>query len=57
MRSEHQSNGDEWDAFTAARHMLVSMGRAGVRKKLKKRSHRIDRRRQRQGRRHTESDE
>lgn len=43
MRSEHKSNGDEWDAFTAARHMLVSMRRAGVRKKLKKRSHRIDR--------------
>ncbi|CPV99793.1 hypothetical protein P5V67_01345 [Mycobacteroides abscessus subsp. abscessus] len=57
MRSEHQSNGDEWDAFTAARHMLVSMRRAGVRKKLKKRSHRIDRRRERQGRRHMESDE
>ncbi|MDO3100497.1 hypothetical protein P5V86_14335 [Mycobacteroides abscessus subsp. abscessus] len=55
MRSEHKSNGDEWDAFTAARHMLVSMRRAGVRKGLKKRSHRIDRRRQRQ--RRSESDE
>lgn len=55
MRSEHKTTADEWDAFTGWRHMLVIMQKPGVRKKLKKRSHRIDRRRQRQ--RRSESDE
>ncbi|GBE67117.1 hypothetical protein MFM001_35790 [Mycobacterium sp. MFM001] len=44
MRSEHQTTADEWDAFTRARHMLTSIQRAGIRKAIKKRSHRVDRR-------------
>jgi hypothetical protein len=48
MRSEHKTTQDEFDAFTGWRHVLVSMQRAGVRKALKRRSHRQDRRRARQ---------
>lgn len=44
MRSEHKTTADEHDAFTGWRHVLVSMQRAGVRKALKQRSHRKDRR-------------
>ncbi|WP_202910333.1 hypothetical protein [Mycobacteroides abscessus] len=55
MRSEHKTTADEWDAFTGWRRVLVSMQRAGTRKRLKERSHRIDRRKQRQ--QHEESNE
>jgi hypothetical protein len=47
MRSEHKTTGDEFDAFTGWRHVLAGMHRAGVRKAIKRRSHRIDRRQQR----------
>ncbi|WP_423488173.1 hypothetical protein [Mycobacteroides sp. PCS013] len=55
MRSEHKTTADEWDAFTGWRRVIVRMQRAGIRKKLKKKSHRTDRRRQRQ--RQSENDE
>lgn len=44
MRSEHRTTADEYDAFTGWRHVVVRMGRAGVRKVIKTRSHRVDRR-------------
>jgi hypothetical protein len=47
MRSEHKTTDDEFDAFTGWRHVLAGMRRAGVRKSIKQRSHRIDRRQQR----------
>jgi hypothetical protein len=47
MRSEHKTTADEFDAFTAWRHVFAGMRRAGVRKAFKQRSHRIDRRQQR----------
>ena len=47
MRSEHKTTNDEFDAFTAWRHVLTSMRRAGARKAIKRRSHRKDRRRAR----------
>lgn len=55
MRSEHKTTADEWDAFTGWRRVIVRMQRAGTRKRLKTKSHRVDRRRQRQ--RRSESDE
>jgi hypothetical protein len=45
MRSEHRSNGDEVNAFGRYRHLIAYLQRAGVRKEVKKRSHRKDRRR------------
>jgi hypothetical protein len=47
VRSEHKTTDDEFDAFTRWRHVIVRMGRAGVRKQIKQRSHRIERRRAR----------
>lgn len=46
MRSEHQLKGDEWDAFTGWRKVMI--WRAGQRKRAKERSHRRDRRAARQ---------
>lgn len=42
MRSEHRLKGDEWDAFTGWRRVMI--WRPGQRKRAKKRSHRKDRR-------------
>lgn len=50
MRSEHRTTADEYDAFTGWRRVIVRMRRAGVRKALKQKSHRVDRRRARQHR-------
>lgn len=47
MRSEHKTTDDEYDAFTGWRHVLAGMRRPGVRKAIKRRSHRTDRRQQR----------
>jgi len=44
MRSEHRTTGDEWDAFTRWRFVLAHLHRPGVRKKIKRASHRVDRR-------------
>jgi len=43
MRSEHKSSASEIDAFTGWRKVLCYMQRAGVRKKIKRDSHRKDR--------------
>ena len=42
MRSEHPTTGDEWDAFTGWRKVLI--WKPGQRKRIKQRSHRMDRR-------------
>ncbi|MEZ0049570.1 hypothetical protein ABIA30_000560 [Mycobacterium sp. MAA66] len=47
MRSEHRMSGDEHDAFTGWRHVIVCLQRVGVRKTWKLQSHRIDRRKER----------
>jgi hypothetical protein len=44
MRSQHRTTSDEHDAFTGWRHVIVRMRRAGVRKAIKQKSHRTDRR-------------
>lgn len=44
MRGEHRMSADEHDAFTGWRHVLCYVQRAGVRKRVKQRSHRRDRR-------------
>lgn len=44
MRGEHKTTADEHDALTAWRRVIVRMQRAGVRKTIKQRSHRKDRR-------------
>lgn len=49
MRCEHRLKGDEWDAFTGWRRVLI--WRPGQRKAAKKRSHRRDRRVARQANR------
>jgi hypothetical protein len=43
MRSEHRTTGDEWD-LGPWRRLLCYMQRAGAAKKVKQRSHRLDRR-------------
>lgn len=43
MRSEHKMSYSEADAFTGWRHVLCYMQRAGVRKKIKRLSHKKDR--------------
>jgi hypothetical protein len=43
VRSEHKTTGDEYDAFTDWRHYLCYLQRAGVRKAIKRDSHRKDR--------------
>lgn len=43
MRGEHKMNGDEVNAFGRFRHLIVSLQRAGVRKKTKRYSHKKDR--------------
>ena len=43
MRSEHKTTGGEWDAFTDWRKVLCYLQRAGVRKAIKRDSHRKDR--------------
>jgi hypothetical protein len=53
MRSEHTTTADEFDAFTRWRRVLTSMQRAGIRKAIKKRSHRVDRRASRRALRST----
>jgi len=50
MRSEHRPTADEFDAFTRWRHLLTSMQRARVRKAIKARSRRKDRRARRESR-------
>lgn len=42
MRSEHKTTADEWDAFTKWRTVLF--WQPGERKRLKRRSHQMDRR-------------
>ncbi|AOQ28897.1 hypothetical protein SEA_WATERFOUL_35 [Mycobacterium phage Waterfoul] len=44
MRGEHAMTWDERDAFTSWRRVLAYVQRAGVRKAVKQRSHRRDRR-------------
>ena len=44
MRAEHKMTGDELDACTPWRHVYCYLQRPGVRKAVKRRSHRIDRR-------------
>lgn len=48
MRGEHRMSWDERDVFTRWRHVLCYVQRAGVRKAIKQRSHRRDRRAARQ---------
>lgn len=48
MRSEHKTRAEEYDAFTGWRKFIAYIQRSGVRKKIKQRSHRMDRRRMRQ---------
>lgn len=48
MRSEHKTTADEFDAMTASRWAQPWLNRAGVRKSIKQRSHRRDRRQWRQ---------
>lgn len=43
MRSEHKMSYSEADAFTGWRHVLAYIQRAGVRKKIKRLSHKKDR--------------
>lgn len=43
MRSEHKTTGSEWDAFTGWRKVLCYMQRPGVRKSIKRDSHKKDR--------------
>lgn len=43
MRPEHKSSGDEVDAFSAWRHVMGWVQRPGVRKKIKRLSHKKDR--------------
>ena len=50
MRSEHKTTAEELDAVTDWRRVLAHLQRPGVRKSIKQRSHRRDRRRWRQGR-------
>lgn len=45
MRFEHPRTADEQDAFTRWRRVLCYLDRPGVRKKIKRTSHHIDRRR------------
>jgi len=44
VRAEHKASGDEWDAFTSWRRVLPRMFRPGVRKGIKRASHKKDRR-------------
>jgi hypothetical protein len=45
MKSEHRWSADEWDAFSRwGRRYLCYIQRAGVRKSIKRASHRKDRR-------------
>ena len=44
MRGEHRMGYDEASAFTGWRRVVAAMHRAGVRKKIKRLSHRKDRR-------------
>ena len=41
-------NGDEYDAYTKWRHVYVYLGRAGVIKKIKRSTHKRERREARQ---------
>lgn len=43
MRSEHKASGDEVNAFGRWRHAYAYLKRAGVRKSIKKQSHKKDR--------------
>lgn len=47
MRSEHRMTWLEQDAFTGWRHVLCYVQRPGVRKAAKRRSHQLDRRKNR----------
>ena len=48
MRSEHRTTADEWDMVTGWRRCMCRFNRAGTAKRIKQRSHRLDRRTWRQ---------
>lgn len=44
VRKRRMVDGEEWDAYTRWRHLLIYMGRPGVVKKIKRRTHKRERR-------------
>ncbi|WP_193314958.1 hypothetical protein [Georgenia thermotolerans] len=44
MKGEHRWDGDEWDAFSGWRKVYAYIQRPGVRKSIKRKSHKKDRR-------------
>lgn len=44
MRSEHKTTADEWDIASGWYRIMCSYKRSGKKKRIKQRSHRLDRR-------------